>query len=64
MTNKEFQNLKKGDKVMFQQCGGNKINGHIVAVADIWENGQIVVPRPDCGNELCVFPYRSLKLVK
>ena len=49
---------------MFQQCGGNKINGRVVAVADIWENGQIVVPRPDFGNELCVFPYRSLKLVK
>lgn len=64
MTNKEFKNLEKGDKVMFQVAGGSKINGHVVLVADIWENGQIVVPRPDCNNELCVFPYRQLKLVK
>lgn len=64
MTNKQFQNLKKGDKVMFQQCGGNKINGHVVTVADVWADGNVVVPRPDCNNELCVFPYRSLKLVK
>ncbi len=50
--------------VMFQQAGGNKINGHVVAVADVWADGNVVVPRPDYNNELCVFPYRSLKLVK
>lgn len=64
MTNKEFQNLKKGDRVMFQQAGGSKINGHVVLVADVWDDGNVVVPRPDCNNELCVFPYRSLKLVQ
>lgn len=64
MTLNEFKNLKKGDKVIFQLSGkGN--NGVEVQVADVWaEKGQIVVPRPDCGGTLCVYPYRHLKLVK
>lgn len=64
MTLKEFQNLKKGDKVIFQKSGkGN--NGVEVQVADVWaDQEQVVVPRPDCGGTLCVYPYRSLKLAK